>query len=255
MSRLFPQMYDAPENAQWVGGLSYGIVAFVVLPFTFALFFFAGSSNKVLTALELAYQLFNFAFLFCIYRAYLRDSWLNVSVYPKKVLGIALSAAVILAAVYADLTYAGLHGANEYANTVWMGALPMTGIELMLLPGQLLRYGGILAALVLIVIGPITTACMYYATLFAPLCAAGHRFGAYIAVAVLTAVPRVITYFTVWGGWKEIPLYLAQLPIHLLACWTYQKTDTVWAPIFTHTITNALCCAAIFTLRFWGYIS
>ena len=56
MNKLFPQMYDSPETSQAVGGLSYGAVAFVVLPFTFALFFFAGSSDNVYVGLECAYQ-------------------------------------------------------------------------------------------------------------------------------------------------------------------------------------------------------
>ena len=33
-------------------------------------------------------------------------------------------------------------------------------------------------------------------------------------------------------------LYFCQLPIHMLSCWAYQKTDTVWAPIVTHMMVN-----------------
>ena len=250
MNNLFPQMYDSPENSQAVGGLSYGAVAFVVLPFTFGLFFFAGSSTSVYLGLELAYQLFNFTALLCIFRTYLQDSWLNVSIAPKKVLTVSLTAAAVIAVFYAALAcFRYLHDSN-LTRILWMGTLPMTGIELMLLPGQFLQYGGIWAALVLTVLGPITTACLYYAPVFAPVCAAGHRFAAYLAVAGITAVPRIITYFTVWGGWKELPLYLIQLPIHFLACWTYQKTNTVWAPIYTHAIVNALCCAVLYGLYF-----
>ena len=250
MNKLFPQMYDSPETSQAVGGLSYGVVAFVVLPFTFALFFFAGSSDNVYVGLECAYQLCNFAALFCIFRTYLLDSWLNVSIAPKKVLGVSLTAAAVIAIFYAALGCFRLLSESDCAWTLWMGTLPMTGIELMLLPGQFLLYGGIWASLILVVLGPITTACLYYATVFSPICAAGHRFAAYLAVAGITALPRIITYYTIWGGWKEIPLYLAQLPIHWLACWTYQKTNTVWAPIFTHAIVNALCCCTLLALRF-----
>ena len=103
-------------------------------------------------------------------------------------------------------------------------------------------------------VGPVITAGLFYATAFAPLCVAGHRFGAYIGVAALTALPRLITASTFWGGWKEGLLYLTQLPIHLIACWTYQKTDSVWAPIFTLAIGNAFACVTLFVLHYIGIL-
>ena len=130
----------------------------------------------------------------------------------------------------------------------------MVGIELMMTPGSLLLNGGIPAAVVLVVLGPVITSCLFYATAFAPICTAGRRFWAYAAVAALVAVPRIVTYFTVWGGHKEVALYLAQLPIHFIACWTYQKTDTIWAPIFTLAITNIAVCAMLGILYFSGMI-
>ena len=36
----------------------------------------------------------------------------------------------------------------------------------------------------------------------------------------------------------QIPLFLLNLPIHLIACWSYQKADTVWAPLATLSIFN-----------------
>lgn len=254
MSKLFPQMYDSPESVQVVGGLSYCSVAFVVLPFTLSLFFFDRTSAPIYPLVEAFYQIVNFGCLLFIYRSYLADSWIHVGVAAKKVMGIALSAVAILAAIYAVLAYAGICGTSESSWIAFMGVLPMTGIEMMMLPSQFVLESGILAVLVLVFLGPITTACLYYATAFAPLCSAGHRLAAYLAVAGITAVPRFITYFTVWGGWKELPLYLAQLPIHLIACWTYQKANTIWAPIFTHAIANILCIGGLFLLRFAGYI-
>ena len=254
MSKLFPQMYDSPENSQAVGGLSYCSVAFVVLPFTLSLFFFDRTTAPIYPLVEAFYQIANFGCLVFIYRSYLADSWINVSIAPKQVISIFLSAVAMLAAVYAVLAYAGIYGTSESSWIAFLGVLPMTGIEMMMLPSQFALEGGILAVLVLVFLGPITTACLYYATAFAPLCSAGHRFAAYLAVAGITAVPRLITYFTIWGGWKELPLYLAQLPIHLIACWTYQKANTIWAPVFTHAIANILCIVGLFLLRFAGYI-
>ena len=45
-----------------------------------------------------------------------------------------------------------------------------------------------------------------------------------------------------WRGEAALVLsgYLVNLPIHLLACWSYQKTDNVWTPIFSLAATNLL---------------
>lgn len=253
MNRLFPHMSDSPQSGQTMGGLSYGVIAFVVLPFTFTLFFFQRNPDEVYVVLEFLYQGLNAAMMLAIYRTYLRDSWLNVSIHPEKVLGVCLGAAALIAGLYIMIGAIGALVLPGQAVLLFLGALPMTGIELMLLPGDFVLLGGIPAMLVLVVLGPITTSCLFYATAFAPVCVSGRRWLAYLSVAALLAAPRFITYFTVWGGWKEIPLYLTQLPIHALACWTYQKTDTVWAPIFTHGMANLFCCAVLYAMKLAGF--
>lgn len=254
MKKLFPHMYDSPEPAQALGALSYGLFPFLILPFTLMLFVIGVTDTRPFVILEFLFQAINFIALAAIFHTYLRDSWLNVTIAPKGVLTVSLSAAVLIAAIYLESFYAGFRQVYDRADTVFFGILPMTGIELMMLPGDFALDGGIPAVLLLVFLGPVITACMFYAPTFAPLCVRGHRLLGYLSVAALLAVPRIVTYFTVWGGWKEVELYLAQLPIHLLACWTYQKTDTVWAPIFTHAIANALCCAALYGLHHAGII-
>ena len=247
-------MYDCPESPQVVGSLSYGIVAFVVLPFTFTLFFFDRNAEGIYPILEYIYYGLNFTMMLAIFHTYLRDSWLNVSIAPKKVLLVSLAAAAVIAMLYLEFLRASALGLFESAGIIFFGALPMTGIELMLLPGDFALFGGIPAMVFLVVLGPVITSCLFYATAFAPVCVAGKRGLAYVSVAALLAVPRFITYFTVWGGWKEIALYLAQLPIHLLACWTYQKTDTIWAPIFIHAMVNLFSCAVLYIMQLTGII-
>ena len=255
MSKLFPPMYDTPETSQSIAGLSCGLFSFFLLPFTLTLFFFAQNPYQVYMGLEYLYQGINFGLMFFVFRSYLRDSWLNVSIAPKQILGVSLGAAAAIFGIYAFYVGAGYFGLIPQANVIVLGAMPMTGFELMMLPGDLVLLGGIPATVFLTVLGPVITVCMFYTTVFAPLCGSGKRFVAYAALAVILAVPRIITSFAVWGGWKELPLYLTQLPIHLLACWTYQKTDTVWTPIFTLAIANLLSCILLFGLKFVGIIA
>lgn len=255
LKKLFPHMYDSPEARQAVGGLCFGAVPFVVLPFTLVLMVLDSPDVGPRVVLECIYMAINFIFLLSIFRSYLADSWLNVTVYPGRFFSACLIAAAGILCFYGAVIYAALAGLIERGNLAALGMLPMPGIELMLLPGDFALVGGVVGTAFLILLGPFITALLYYATAFAPLCVAGHRIGCYLAVAVLTAIPRIITYFTIWGGWKEWDVYLFQLPIHLLACWTYQKTDTVWAPIFTHIIVNTASCAILWGLQFLGYIA
>lgn len=255
LKRLFPHMYDSPENGQAVGGLTFGVIPFILMPFTLTMLVWDTAAIAPRVVLECIYLIINFIFLFAIFRTYLQDSWLNVTVYPKRFWPVCLWAAGMIAALYGGVTYAAIEGLFDKAEITALGILPMEGVELMLLPGDFVLSGGIPALAIAIILGPVITACMFYAPVFSPLCVSGHRFLAYLAVAVLTAVPRFITWFTIWGGWKEKELFLFQLPIHWLACWTYQKTDTIWAPIFTHAIANVLCCGLLYGLQLMGYIT
>ena len=254
MGKFFPHMYDSPESHQVVGGITYSAIPFIVLPFTLTLLTIGVRDTAPYVVLEYLYQAINFAAMFAIYRSYLRDSWLNVSINVRSVLKTCIAAAVVILCLYGAYMNAFFGDSFPNASTVFAGSLPMVGIELMMTPGSLLLSGGIPAALIMVVLGPVITACLFYATAFAPLCVAGKRFWAYIALAAMLAVPRIVTYFTIWGGQKEAALYLAQLPIHLIACWTYQKTDTIWAPIFTLAGVNLIVCAILGILYFSGMI-
>lgn len=74
MNKLFPYMTDSPEHRQALGGLTYGVFPFVVLPFALVLFTVGVSEMKTFAFLELLYQGINFIALFAIFRTYLQDS-------------------------------------------------------------------------------------------------------------------------------------------------------------------------------------
>ena len=91
------------------------------------------------------------------------------------------------------------------------------------------------------VFSPVAVSCLFYATAFAPV-GCRRPWLAYPVVALLIAFPRICNGMTCWNPTEELVLYLAQLPMHLLACWSYQKTDTVWAPIAVHAAANLIAC-------------
>lgn len=248
MTKLFPHMTDSPERHQTLGGLTYGVIPFVVLPFTLMLLVIGVEGYGPYIFLEYLFQGINLMALVLIFRTYLQDSWLNVTLRGREILLTALAAAGMICAIYSVYVILNALGLLERGGLIVFGSMPMTGIELMLIPGDFLLLSGVPAALFLTLAGPVITASLFYAPAFAPVCVSGRRFVAYIAVAAWLAVPRIITSCTVWGGWKELELYLAQLPIHLIACWSYQKTDTVWTPVFTLVLANFFACAVHYLL-------
>ncbi len=254
MNTLFPHMTDSPERSQTLGGLAYGVIPFVVLPFTLILMIIGVEDYGPYIFLEYLYQSVSLVALLVIFRSYLQDSWLNVTLREKDVLVTTLAAAGMICAIYIlCILLTALDLIPQ--NLIVLGTMPMTGIELTLLPGDFIWLGGIPASLFLILAGPIITACLFYAPAFAPVCVSGKRFLAYAAAAAWLAVPRIIPSCTVWGGRKELELYLAQLPIHLIACWAYQKTNTLWTPIFALMLSNICTCALQYILTLTGFFS
>ena len=97
----------------------------------------------------------------------------------------------------------------------------------------------IFGTVALSVFAPISICALFYCLGFAPVCY--HKpWLAYLCVAAITLIPPVIDIL--WRGEAAFVLggYLVQLPVHLLACWSYQKTDNVWTPMLSLAITNLI---------------
>lgn len=253
MNRLFPHMTDSPAHSQMLGGIAYCVFPFLILPFSLMLFVIGVRDERPYVILEFLYQAINFLAFCAIFRSYLQDSWFTFGLSAGQTLRTCGLCAAMILLYWLGLLAVEMQTGADWALRIFRGSVPITGIELMLLPGQFALYGGIGAVIMLVFLGPVTNACMYYATAFSPLCASGRRLRAYLSLAAMTAVPRIVTYLTVWSGQKEKALYLAQLPIHLLSCWLYQKTNNIWAPIITHAAVNAVCCGLLYLLQYFGF--
>jgi hypothetical protein len=105
------------------------------------------------------------------------------------------------------------------------------------LSGDIVYAQPLIGTFCMALLTPFAISGMYYATAFAPICV-NRPWLAYIMVAVYLLVPRLLYALNWWLLSEEIMLYLVQLPIHLIACWSYQKTDTIWAPICSLAIVN-----------------
>ena len=97
----------------------------------------------------------------------------------------------------------------------------------------------IIGTIVLSVFAPFSICILFYCLGFAPVCNK-KPWLAYLCVVGLTLIPPIINIL--WRDEVVLSLcgFLVQLPIHLLACWSYQKTDNVWTPILSLSVTNLM---------------
>ena len=111
-------------------------------------------------------------------------------------------------------------------------------------PLSLIWLEPLLGPITLSVFAPMSICALFYCFGFAPVCY--HKpWLAYLCIAVITLIPPVINIL--WRGEADLVLsgYLVQLPIHLLMCWSYQKTDNVWTPLVSLMAVNLLASVVL----------
>lgn len=248
MQKTFPQMTDSPEGRTIANGIFYDIFCFIVVPyFMYWMVWGLNDDRNTLTTIELIYHVINFLVVVFLFWRYLADSFLNFQIHTKECLITAIIGILIIGGWAVSVFLLGNSVENSLANLAAFSALPLPEMELQMLASDQLYYSPLFATICLTLCVPVIVCCLYYATGFAPVCSR-NSWLAYLLVALMAALPRLISALTFWDPSGELVIYLCQLPIHLVACWTYQKTDTVWTPIITLTACNLLSCLALLLL-------
>lgn len=248
MNKLFPPMYSKPEKIQIFAIIPCWFWVFVLLPM-FMPFLGFGLWEQWETSvwLEIVYHVANGILFLLIILSYLKDEWVmmttDVSHYLKHV---ALTVALILGA---ELVLLGGLYISGFDITKMLENLPVTEMSVSHTPLFVIDLEPVFGTLVMSVFAPISICVLFYCLGFAPIC---YRkpWLAYLCVAALTLIPPVIDIL--WRGEAALVLsgYLVRLPIHLLACWSYQKTDNVWTPMISLSITNLLTSVILLVLPF-----
>lgn len=249
MYKYFPTLTERPEINNSIAALVYQVIGYYSIPFMLLLLLQGGIDGilEVAAAVELAFHAFNFFVALFIFREYLTDTFADLRHGFKRLMKtVSLSTALIfLLAVVGNALFgfsSGLTSLTAY------GALPLTEVDLFILPCDVVFTYPLLGTLCLGFLAPVTISCLYYGAVFAPICYTRPML-AYIATALFLAFPRYCNAATFWDPSAEWTLYFTQLPLHMIACWSYQKTDSIWAPILTHWIVNLLSCALIVMMR------
>ena len=244
MDKLFPQMYDRPEPRPIGVSLVYWFAFVVGLPSLMNIFLVQTVASRDYSGTSWIIMLFcvvNFIAMVLTYREYLREAFINVRYDVKKFLLTVILALALLLLAYLAVFVAALVADYGALKEDLLYMLPFAELPMLLIPMSVLETHPLLGAVCMVVIVPVSMCCLYYATAFAPF--GGNRpWLGYLAVIVLSGVPRLVGLTST--GWQEhqLILFLLQLPWHLICCWAYQKADTVWAPICVHAAANLIGC-------------
>ena len=230
MKKFFPIMNDDTEKGMHFALFAYWVFAFGVMPSWMPLFADGFWDNlPVISWFEIAYHVLNAVVVAIMLKSYLEDSLIIVQLDPKRFFVIVGSAAAVMLAMAGALYgLVGSSTANFY---------PLSEMSVSLTSGYLVMLQPVFGTICCSVFMPFAVVGLFYASGFAPMCRRSRWLG-YVVVTVVLTLPCV--FDVLWRGGAElvIPTFILQLPMHWIACWTYQKADTVWAPVATLAIFN-----------------
>lgn len=249
MNNLFPPMYSKPKKIQIFALVLCWLWVFVLLPM-FMPFFGLGlwEQWEISVWLEIGYHVVNGVAMLLLMCSYLKEEWFMVTTDVRHYLKhIALTVGLIAGAEFLLLGTLYLYGFNIVH---MLECLPVVEMSVSHTPLFVIDLEPIFGTIALSFFAPISICVLFYCLGFAPVCNK-KPWLAYLCMVVITLIPPVIDIL--WRGEAAFVLggYLVRLPIHLLACWSYQKTDNVWTPMVSLVITNLLASIllTIFLLR------
>jgi hypothetical protein len=238
MNKIFPSMCSKPEKIQIFSLIPCWIWVFVLLPM-FMPFLGLGiwEDPQIGVWLEIGYHVANGILMLFVMSGYLKEEWFMVTTdFRFYIKHIALTVGLIVAAELLLIDTLFLFGVDIMN---MLECLPAVEMSVSHTPLFAIELQPILGTVVLSVFAPISICVLFYCFAFAPICY--HKsWPAYLCIAAITLIPPVIDI--IWRGEAGLVLsgYLIQLPIHLLACWSYQKTDNVWTPLVSLAVVNLL---------------
>lgn len=241
-------MYSKPSTSKIIALIPCWVWVFVLFPmFMPFLGFGFWEQYEHSVWLEISYHVANGIIALFIISDYLKDDWFMVTTdlrfYIKH---IALTVGLVIIAEFVllgPLTLFGFDIMNMLEN------LPVVEMSVSHTPLFLIELQPIIGAITLTVFAPISICALFYCFGFAPVCCR-KPWLAYLCIAIITLIPPIIDIL--WRGGAEFVLsgYLVQLPIHLLLCWSYQKTDNVWTPLISLVVINLLASVDLHFIPF-----
>lgn len=250
MNDLFPEMLDRPDAGRVAASAIYWPICYVLIPFVTTLLVMGPYPDLgITTIVDIAYYVINAIVMISLFFQYIKDSLFNVQINYTgffKTTGIAAGIMVFLALGCIAMSFR-----SGFMQAV--GLFPITETSVLTYPAVLIMDRPVIGLLCTVLLNPFTVSCMFYATVFAPICG-NHPKLAYLFMALALLIPRVFNMWWLENISIELWTYFVQLPFHMLACWAYQKTDTIWAPILSTGVVNLVSGGFILLLQAAGMI-
>lgn len=247
---LFPEMLDRPDNGRVIAGIIYWPVCYMLIPFVTTLLVLGPNTHLgIFTIVDFFYYLFNGLFMFGLFLPYIKDCLLTVQVDSRRFWKYSAIAAGIMAFLALGTIAMGFR--TGFGQLISL--FPITETSVLTYPGLLVMDRPILGTLCSVLVNPFTVSCMFYATIFAPV-SGNHPKLAYLAVSLGLLVPRLFNIWWLGYPFDEMLTYFVQLPFHLLACWAYQKTETILAPAAALGVLNLISGGFLLLLQATGMI-
>lgn len=237
MKEWFPAMLDAPEGHTVGSSVLYWLMAFLVLPLMLSLGTINSRGQEYEIWMDIGYHVINFVCVLGLFFRYLRESFYTLRSNLKMVLGVSAIGAVLIIVIKLFCGVVAAISGNISAMHAAFGTLLTTENDVLFYATAVLEIQPLWGTLCLGILAPITVSCMLYATVFAPICTS-RPWLAYLITAVMLLLQRLAMTISLFPLQEELAIFAVQLPVHMLACWTYQKTDTVWTPILLHVAVN-----------------
>lgn len=244
-------LLDCPDKQIYISALIYSVVTFFTFPFFFLLYSIGLPDASALVWYELIYHALNFIVVLRLFREYLQGAFDLFGARKKEIFAVVKPAVLaVLAVIGVWYLLARLTGL-ELLGIALFGSLPLSEMDIFLLSADIPYLNPIPGTIAMVLLTPLVCSCLYYSVAFVPAYNVRPWLG-YLLVALFLAFPRMCNAVTQWDPATEMILYFAQLPIHLIACWSYKKADSIFAPILILTIANLLACGRIIVLSLLG---
>ena len=238
MNKLFPSMCSKPEKIQIFAIIPCWVWMFVLLPMYMPFIGLGIWEQAEISAwLEISYHILNGIIMLFLVSRYFSEEWFMVQTDVRYYLKhIALTVGLMVVIEFLLLRTLHRFGVDI---AFMLEGLPVVEMSVSQTPNLLVSVEPIFGTIALSVFAPISVCTLFYCLGFAPVCYK-RPWLAYLCIAVVTLIPSIIDIL--WRGGIELTLsmYFAQLPVHLLACWSYQKTDNVWTPLVSLALANLL---------------
>ncbi len=242
MEKTLPRQLDAPEKQTMGVALIYSFFCYFSIPFILLLANIGLEYDyRAKSWFETIYHLLNLLVMVSLFREYLSFSWLTVRIGKRQVLLTAAITAAIMIAITVFWQMRYIFNGTYFYSVGASCTLPVTEMDALLVGSGVAMNLPIVGTILLSALTPVVTCCMCYAAVFP----AGYNVRpwlGYLLVALLTAFPQFCSGFTHWDVQEAMAIFAVRLPVHMVSCWAYQKTDTIWTPIFAHMGANLFAC-------------